>query len=460
MDDDIAAVATALAPAALSVIRTTGKHCTEKIASLFSRPEKLLSAAGYTTVHGWLIENGSKIDEVVLSVYKAPHSFTGEDSIEITCHGGVSITVSILKLLLQSGFRQAERGEFTFRSFINGKNDLTKAEAIKEIIDAKTPAASKKAVTRLSGNLLEQLLDVKKMLLQQIAAIQVTIEYPEDETSEPDTVDLSLAEKALNLLESFIAQWQTERLFTDGAKVVLAGRTNAGKSRLFNTLVQEERSIVSNIAGTTRDYLDADLNCKGMPIKLFDTAGFRYVIDEIEKSGIERTKQLTSTADLVLYLVDGTAPCDKTDRQFFLADVIVPKILVRTKLDLCDAERQQNLLRENAGLIEQGAVKKAVCISAAANTGIDTLLDAIFSSLVSNQSSSENITVGNERQKNAVEKALHFLRHAVDGASNNMPCDAMVLDLEEALNYVGEITGEVKSDDILAEIFSGFCVGK
>ena len=279
---------------------TSGKGSIELVSKLFSRSDALLRAAGNTIVYGWIRDGDKKVDEVLVSVFRAPKSFTGEDMAEISCHGGPAVVSAINKLLLANGFREAERGEFTFRAYVNGKTDLTKAEAVREIIESRTDASRGKAAGRLSGSLFSEIDSIKKLLVDTAAAIEVAVEYPEDEETIADSFDRTDIEKAARALEALSDSWKSEKLYQDGARVVLCGRTNAGKSSLFNTLLKEERAIVSDIAGTTRDWLESWADFGGIPVRLFDTAGLRATDDSIEKQGVESARSLTKDADVVL----------------------------------------------------------------------------------------------------------------------------------------------------------------
>ena len=267
------------------------------------------------------MDEKSKIDEVLVSVFRAPKSFTGEDMVEISCHGGVHVVQAVYNLLLNSGFRAAEKGEFTFRAYINGKADLTKAEAVREIIDSKTDASQSRAAGRLAGNLYETIDGVKKHIVDTLAAIEVEIEYPEDEETIADSFDSTELKKAESVLQELAASWKSEKIYQDGARVVLCGRTNAGKSSLFNALLKEDRAIVSDIEGTTRDFIESWIDFAGIPARLFDTAGLRETSDVIEAVGVERTRDLSEDADLILYLVDSKSGLNDEDKSFIEAHI-------------------------------------------------------------------------------------------------------------------------------------------
>ena len=312
-EEPISSIATALAPAALGIVRVSGKDCISLVSRVFSSPKRLLEAAGNTIVYGWIKDGDALVDEVMVAVYRAPKSFTGEDMCEIFCHGGPAVVTAVQALMLKSGFRQAERGEYTFRAYINGKTDLTKAEAVKEIIDSHTDASRGRAAGRLAGSLYEEIDSIKKLIVDTLAAIEVEIEYPEDEETIADAFDSSDIKAARDRLSELVDSWKGEKLYQDGARVVLCGRTNAGKSSLFNAILKEERAIVSDIEGTTRDFLESWASFDGIPVRLFDTAGLRDTEDVIEAQGVEITKNLSTDADVVLYLVDSNTGISEDD---------------------------------------------------------------------------------------------------------------------------------------------------
>ncbi len=456
LNDPIAAIATALVPAALGIVRTSGRGCIELLAPCFSRPAALLKAPGNSLVHGWLVDPAAgdrKIDEVMLSVYRAPKSFTGEDAVEITGHGGPAVVLAVFRLLVAAGFRAAEKGEFTFRSFANGKTDLTRSEAVSEIIGARTDTARSHAADRLSGSLSLEIGRIKDMILHALAAIEVQIEYPEDEETTKGAFDAVLIKTAAAALAALESSWTSERLYRDGSRIVLAGRTNAGKSSLFNALLKEERAIVSEIHGTTRDWLESWADFGGIPVRLFDTAGLRKTGDLIEAEGVERSRSLALEADLVFYLVDGTAGMDANDRLFLAAarENFPPCILVWNKADRDDALPMPAL---------DADFPEICAVSAKTGYGIAGLVHKAEHRLLGDTRSVREASLGTERQKNAVRTSLAFLTHALDAAERGFPMDAVSQDLEDCLAALGEITGEITSADVLDTVFSGFCVGK
>lgn len=454
-EEPICAIATALAPAALGVVRCTGKNCIDLVSKVFSRPKALLQAQGNSLVYGWITSENQKIDEVMVSVYRCPKSFTGEDMIEISCHGGPSVVTAIHSLLLNSGFRRAERGEFTFRAYINGKADLTKAEAVKEIIDSHTGESRSRAAGRLAGNLFEEINSIKKLIIDTLATIEVEIEYPEDEETIADSFDKTDLEKAISRLEQLALSWKGEKLYQDGARVVLCGRTNAGKSSLFNGILKEERAIVSDIEGTTRDWIESWVDFDGLPVRLFDTAGLRETEDVIEAQGVELTRSLTKDADVVLYLVDSSSGIVDDDMEF-LRECNEPIVLVWNKFDLNEtASLSDTQLQEVKNLTGQ------VRLSAKKGKGFSELYAAVKNVLTQGISTERpQAGLGSARQKAAVEEALECVKHSLIAAEDNYTLDAVVQDLEDALSCLGEVTGEVTADDVLGSIFSNFCVGK
>ena len=450
-EEPLSSIATALAPAALGIVRVSGKGCIELVSKVFSRPKALLEAPGNTLVYGWI----QKIDEVMCAVYRAPKSYTGEDMVEIFCHGGPAVVTAIQNLMLKSGFRQANRGEYTFRAYINGKTDLTKAEAVREIIDSHTDDSRSHAAGRLAGALYEEIDSIKKLIVDTVAAIEVEIEYPEDEENFSDTFDCSGLEQAVNRLQSLVDSWKGEKLYQDGARVVLAGRTNAGKSSLFNAILKEERAIVSDIEGTTRDWLESWASINGIPVRLFDTAGLRDTEDIIEAKGVEISKSLVHEADVVLYLIDSSEGMNEEDKAF-VENCTVPLIIAWTKTDLPS-------LRGATPVSLSGLTRQSLTCTVSSKTGqgMAELFNQIQTLLTAGLSTERTQAgLGSARQKDAVTEALERVKHALAAASDDYSLDAVVQDLEDALDSLGEVTGIVTPDDVLGTIFANFCVGK
>lgn len=467
LNDPVAAIATALVPSALGIVRTSGRGSIELVANIFSRPEALRSAAGNTLVHGWILDGERKVDEVMLAVYRAPRSFTGEDAVEIIGHGGTAAVLAVYRACVAAGFRSAERGEFTFRSFANGHTDLARSEAIREIIGAETDKARERAAGRLSGNLSAEVTEIKDMILRALAAIEVEIEYPEDEETTKGAFDARAILAAAERLSALESSWAAEKLYQDGARVVLAGRTNAGKSSLFNAFLKEDRAIVSDIHGTTRDWIESAVDFDGIPVRIFDTAGLRETSDVIEAEGVERSRVLAKGADLVLYLVDGTEGLNAEDRAFFDATserdgevgsaAMPPVILVWNKAD------REDSLPAPANIARAAAVRP---VSAKKGTGIAELVHEAGALLLGSVpgtkagTSVRAASLGTERQKIAIRSSIACLEHALAAAAEGFPMDAIAQDLEDSLSALGEVTGEITSADILDTVFSGFCVGK
>ena len=460
-EEPISSIATALAPAALGIVRVSGKGCIELVSKVFSRPRALLEAPGNTVVYGWIVDNDKKIDEVMCAVYRAPKSYTGEDMVEIMCHGGPSVVTAIQNLMLKSGFRQANRGEYTFRAYINGKTDLTKAEAVREIIDSHTDDSRSHAAGRLAGSLYKEIDSIKKLLVDTLAAIEVEIEYPEDEETIADTFNRQDLEDAVKRLETLEASWKGEKLYQDGARVVLAGRTNAGKSSLFNAILKEERAIVSDVEGTTRDWLESWAGINGIPVRLFDTAGLRATEDVVEAQGVELSKNLVKDADVVLYLIDSVTGKTKEDEDFIKA-CTVPLIEVWNKCDIDSPIKSGN--DTSTGSVSLSGLTRqshSCCISAKTGSGMSDLFNKIESILKQGLSTERTQAgLGSARQKAAVSEALESARHALATSADNYTLDAVVQDLEDALDFLGEVTGAITPDDVLGSIFANFCVGK
>ena len=465
-DAPIAAFATAPGSGALTLIRCCGKGALELAEKIFSAPEKLRNAAGNTVLHGWIMTpNNEKVDEALLSVFRAPKSYTGEDSLDISCHGGSAAGRGVMDALHAAGFRDALPGEFTFRAFINGKLDLTRSESVMELVSAKTDTARRYAINRLSGVLEQEINAIKKQLVAILAGVEVFLDYSEDEVSADSDesagrfAERQRTEEALSRLRTLAQSWRRQRIYQEGILAVITGRPNAGKSSLFNLLLKEERSIVTAIPGTTRDWIEAWVGIEGIPLRLADTAGLRdETSDSIEKLGVERSRALLEEAELVLYLIDGAAGVTGEDEQFIAGlsgPQSKPLIVLWNKADIappppsCDAVSIS--AKTGAGMAElTAAIAKAAMLPA---IGVQAEAEAAGDD-------AQDPALGSARQKNLVEAAIAALEQALALAGKEEPLDLIASLLREAVNALGEITGEVSTADLLEEMFTRFCVGK
>jgi len=472
-ESPIAAFATPPGNGALTLIRCSGKGSIELASSVFAAARTksdslqkdaspLATAPGNTVIHGWIVSKTKelatdKIDETLISVFRSPKSYTGEDSIDICCHGGITAGKAVMTALKTAGFREALPGEFTFRAFMNGKLDLTKAESVMEIVSAKTETSRRHAVCRLSGSLRNEIDGIKKSLVDVLAAAEIYLDYSEDEISadveeaEGKLPKKDTALKALARLKKLSASWRLERIFQEGITIVIAGCPNSGKSSLFNALLKEDRSIVTEIPGTTRDWIEAWVSIEGIPIRLIDTAGLRETGDSVEKIGVERSRKLLEESDIVLYLIDGTRGLTDGDEDFIAN--ISKRILVWNKCDIAPMPESLQI----SGQIP-------ICVSAKTGEGLVELYAAITSEAgikdlqLNNDLSSA--TLGTVRQKILVDAACASLEEALTLSDNDEPLDIIAPLLKDAVNSLGEITGEVSTADLLEKMFSNFCVGK
>jgi tRNA modification GTPase len=451
--DPIAAVATALGESALTLIRTSGAGAPELLAKVFSRPEKLSAAGGNTVVHGWILgARGERIDDVLVSVYRGPATFTGEDGADISCHGGIAAAKAVMEVLGNAGFREALRGEFSFRAFMNGKLDLTRAESIMEIVAAKTGRAREHAVHRLSGALEREIRETGGNITRVLAAAEIYLDYSEDDGVGGDEEagllpDRRLVEEALGRLKTLSDSYRRERLYAQGALAVIAGRPNAGKSSLFNALLREDRAIVTDIPGTTRDWIEAWVSIEGIPVRLADTAGLHPSEDPVEKLGMERSRELLAAADIVLYVLDGAEGATDEDRSF-LADHgkdKAPTLALWNKADLAPPPPSFRPVSATTG---EGVAELAGEIA------------AVLEQSLGGGDAGGTAGAGTERQKALIDRAIAALEEALSLADRREPLDLIAPALREAVNALGEITGEVSAADLLDVMFSRFCVGK
>jgi tRNA modification GTPase len=445
LDDMIAALATPWAESAIGIIRVSGAGCIEAMDSLFSGPVGLRSGEAKKLILGMIHNPGSgeNLDEVMAVPFKGPASYTGQDCVELYCHGSLPGLQKILSLLFRSGFRQASPGEFTFRAFVNGKMDLTRAEAVQEIVSAKSGEAQSMALNRLSGSVESCINDIKGTAVGIAASFEIQLDYPDDEAEMPEPPLKDLEEMALRLRE-LIDTYQVGKIYQDGVVVALAGRTNAGKSSLFNLFLKEDRSIVSDVHGTTRDFLESWISIGGIPVRLYDTAGLRQSDDPVEEEGIRRTRQIIENARVVLYLLDGQAGVSDEDRRVVETED-QHRILVWNKADAASAPCPEG----------------AIPVSALTGSGFHRLEEELKKKIFHDSSVPQGVPVIDSlRQKDLLQRALSGVEKVLEGIHNGLPVDILAMDLSEVLQALGEITGEVSSADIMEQMFSNFCVGK
>ena len=438
----IAALATPWGESALAVIRTSGTGSVEKIASIFKGNKDITKLSGYSLAFGMLRDGDKAVDQVVLGIYRAPKSYTGEDMVEIFCHGSLPGIQAVMELLHKAGFRDAQPGEFTLRSFLNGKVDLTKAEAVNELILSKSRQAQVLALDRLSGSIFNAIDQAKHLLADIMAAVEIQLDYAEDEADPAAGFDMAKLDKAADILGHLAATYQVGKLYKEGIRIALAGRTNAGKSKLFNLFLKEDRSIVSDIRGTTRDYIESSVAVKGIPAVLIDTAGLRTSSDPVEAEGIRRSNLVIENADMILYLVDGSEGLTPEDRTFIKEHPCIP-------------------LWNKTDIAREAAPDGFIPISAATGAGFGELEELIFARAMGNgRLDTGEAVIDSQRQKDLIERSLDAIGKVRIGMAAQMPLDVVAVDLEEAVDALGELTGEITSSDILENMFSHFCVGK
>ncbi len=456
-DDTIAALATPQGIGAIGVIRVSGKSAVEIVNGLF--PSKNLAAQPSHTLHvGFLHYNGTVLDEVVLALFKAPRSYTGEDVVEISCHGSPYVQEQVLQALLNSGARPAKPGEFTLRAFLNSKLDLAQAEAVADLIASNTEASRKAALQNIRGGFSHILKTIREELLQFSALVELELDFAQEDVEFADRTRLfELLYTAQQKVQQLLLSFKLGNVVKNGVQVAIIGKPNAGKSTLLNTLLNEERAIVSDIAGTTRDTIEEVLNIKGILFRLIDTAGIRqHSTDVIETMGIEKSLEKMRAADIVVYLYDvnttTTAELSTVAEDFTKQHIRF--LLVGNKADA------GNALSANEVYTNGQPATNSVLISAKQNLNVDVLKDRLFESAIQEQSLSQETLVTNARHIAALEKVQESLKEIINGLTDKLPGDLLALDIKSCLHFLGEITGEITNEQQLDYIFSKFCIGK
>ena len=435
----------------------SGKDCFKVLEKIFEpkTKERIENIKGYTIKYGNIVENREIIDEVLVSYFKAPKSYTTENMCEINTHGGNVIMRKILELCLKNGAVLAEPGEFTKRAFLNGRIDLLQAESVIDIINAKSEKEAKTGVQQLEGYLSKELAEIKQKIMDVMVNIEVAIDYPEYDV---DDVTNSQIQEMLDVVENSLIKLEKSfdngKLLKEGIKTAIIGKPNAGKSSLLNAILKEDRAIVTEYEGTTRDTIEEFVTIQGIPLKLIDTAGIRVAKDEVEKIGIAKSREIANSADLVIAIFDASKELTKEDLEILEIAKEKKSIIILNKIDL-----NKKLNKNNKRLTE--ASRYIIEISALNNLGIENLYDEIAKMFNLNEINLDSeLIITNIRHKNLISMAIENIKKTRESIENKMPLDIVAISIKDILEDLGNITGEIITDDIIDEIFSKFCLGK
>ena len=457
MEDTIAAIATAMAPSGIGIVRISGPEAVAVADRLYrgkKKEKKLADMKSHTIHYGWIVEKEQVLDEVLVMLMREPHSYTGEDTVEIDCHGGVLAVKRVLEAVLHAGARIADPGEFTKRAFLNGRIDLSQAEAVMDVISAKSEYALQSSVSQLQGSVRRAVKEIREKLLYEIAFIESALDDPEHISLDgyPEKLE-GIVQEEKRKIEKLLQSADDGKMLQEGIKTVILGKPNAGKSSLLNLLVGEEKAIVTDIAGTTRDVLEEQISLGGISLRMLDTAGIRSTADRVEQIGVERAKEHAKNADLILYVVDASVPLDENDGQIIELLKGRKTILLLNKSDLETVISKEELTaRIDAPVLN---------ISAREETGLAELEALIKEMFFQGEISfNDEVYITNMRQKRALEEALESLKLVENSIAMGMPEDFFSIDLMNAYERLGSIIGEAVGEDLVNEIFSKFCTGK
>ncbi len=435
----------------------SGQLCFEVLDKMFipKNKQSIEEIKGYTIKYGNIVDNGEVIDEVLVSYFKAPKSYTMENMCEINSHGGNIIVKKILELCLKNGAELAEPGEFTKRAFLNGRIDLVQAESVIDIINAKSEKEVKTGIKQLEGLLSKEIAEIKQEIMDVMINIEVSIDYPEYDVEDVANAEITdMLDSVKKKLERLERSFDNGKVIKEGIKTAIIGKPNAGKSSLLNAILKEDRAIVTEYEGTTRDTIEEFVNINGIPLKLIDTAGIRETKDEVEKIGIAKSRETANAADLIIAIFDASKEIDEEDLEVIdfiknkKAIIILNKMDLKAKID----ENNENLKKLSGNIIKMSALK---------NIGIDKLYEKITEMFNLNEINIDNENViTNVRQKNLITKAIENVKKAKETIEQKMPIDIVAIFIKDILEDLGKITGEVVTEDIIEEIFANFCLGK
>jgi len=451
MNKTIAAISTALGNGSISIIRISGNESIKIVNSIF-KGKNLNETTSHTINYGYITDNNEIIDEVLISIMRAPRTFTMEDIVEINCHGGFATTNKIFEILIKKGIEIAQPGEFTKRAFLNGRIDLVEAEGIMDLIEAKTEKMRKLAISQVGGSISKLIKDLRQNIIEVLAQIEVNIDYPEYEDIEELTHNelKPKLEKINSKIKKIINEGNQAKIIKDGIKTSIVGRPNVGKSSLLNRLLEEEKAIVTNIPGTTRDTVEGEINIDGVILNIIDTAGIRKTDDIVESIGVNKSYQLINESELVLFILNNNDYFTKEEQKIYEKIKVKPHIVILNKIDL---EKKMDLTSID--------INNAINISTLTNSGIDKLKERIKELFSLSKIDSKNLTyLTNARSLGLLEKAKNSIEKSFEGIENDIPIDILSIDIKEAFDTLGEITGESYTEELIDQLFSQFCLGK
>lgn len=455
--DTIAAISSAAGNSGIGIIRVSGDEAIEVVDKIFrpaNKNKKLVNVESHTVHYGHIMDGDKTLDQVLVIVMKNPHSYTGEDTVEIDCHGGMLILKKVLDLVLKNGARTAEPGEFTKRAFLNGRIDLSQAEAVMDLINSKNDFALNSSIEQLKGGVSDAIKDIRKDIIYHIAFIESALDDPEHISLDGYDEEITeMLNENINKISKLVNSFDNGRIMKEGIKTVILGKPNAGKSSLLNLMLGEDRAIVTDIEGTTRDTLEENINFNGLSLKIIDTAGIRDTEDLVERIGVNKAKEIAKEGDLIIYVVDGSKELDDNDREIIKlindkqAIILVNKSDMDTVINIDELKKDSN--------------RDVILFSAKNGEGMDQLEEEIRNMFYSGKVTyNDQVYITNARHKEALENALESLKQVKNSVDAGMPEDFYSIDLMDAYTDLGLIIGESVEDDLVNEIFSKFCMGK